>query len=247
MTVNDSLKRAWHSRDQLYRELFGPHEFTIPKKYDVPVERESAEVGSPIELAVLTGQTLKMRDITIVAHKPNELRPYWLYATAGLSNPWFGQSDDVSGFGCEFVLKTKTPGRWALKLMRRIIYYIISYSGTLSPGVMLRIDQPLFPEGKSELGGFVVWYVDEAPECIHQLPTGQFGIFSIIGISSDECDFVESVGEYGCWCMQQVLRESGYEQLTEPFRESIMKSADIDGRVNSLRNYLSNFGFNMEK
>jgi hypothetical protein len=243
MDANEGLKRAWHARDRLYQEMFGPSKFTLPKKYEPPTDLDTAAISGPIELAVLSGTTLKVKDINIVAHEPNELRPYWTFATSGLSNPWFGQSEDVSGFGCEFVLKTKMPGRWAIKLLRRIVYYIISYSGTLSPGVMLRIDAPLFPEDKSDLGGFVVWYVDEAPECIYQLPSGQFGVFSIIGITSDECNFVESIGEYGCWSIQQILREAGYEQLTEPLRESLMKSGDIEGKMNSLRNYLQNFGF----
>lgn len=243
MQANDHLNRAWLARESLYRELFGPPSYSLPRNCQSPQDREIAEISTPEEIAALSGKTLQVRDISIVAHEPNETRSHWIYASSGLSNPWFGQSEDVSGFGCELVLKTKTPGRWALRLMRRIVSYIISYSGTLSPGVMLRIDAPLFAPGKSELGGFLTWYVDEAPDCIYELPTGQFGIFSVIGICADECDFVESIGEYGCWCVQQILRESGNDQLTEPYRKSIMKSEDIEGRVNSLRNYLRNFGY----
>jgi hypothetical protein len=241
--ANNSLQRAWQARNQLYMGLYGPRKYVLPKRNEAPLDVEPATISNAAELASIIGNTLSVRDISIVAHEPNELRPYWLFASSGLSNPWFGQSDEVSGFGCELVLKTKTPGRWTIKLMRRLVYYIISGGGTLSPGVMLKIDAPLFADEKKNLGGIIVWYADEAPDCIYELPSGKFGIFSIIGISEDESDFVESVDKYGCWCIQQILREAGYEQLTEPSRPSMMKIDDMQNRIRSLHNYLENFGF----
>lgn len=242
-TSGNYLKQAWHARERLYKELFGPHKCSLPKIYDVPKEAEASEISSAQELTAALGKTLTEKDISILAHEPNEIHPYWTFATSGLSNPWFGQSDEVSGFGCELVLKTKNPGPWAWKLLRRLVYYIVSYSGTLSPGVMLQFDARLFREGNSELSGIIVWYVDEAPECIYQLPSGSFGIFSIIGVTADECALIETIDKYGCWCVQQIIRENGFGQLTEPKRESIMKGENIDGKINSLRNYLENFGF----
>jgi len=244
--ANEHLKRAWHARDRLYLELYGPHKYALPKKYEVPLDVEMAEISTPAELAMIAGKSLTVKDINIVAHQPNEIRPYWIFASSGLSNPWFGQSEDVSGFGCELVLKTKNPGLWTIRLLRRLIFYIISGGGTLSPGVMLKIDAPLFAEGNESLGGIVVWYLDEAPDTVYELPSGRFGIFSIIGIAADECDFVESVDKYGCWCIQQLIREAGYEQLTEPKRPSMMKDEKIGERVNALRNYLTQFGFNSD-
>ncbi len=240
--ANNYLKRAWHARDGIYHELFGPHKYALPKKYEAPEDAQTADVNMPSELAAIAGKSLTYKDVSIVAYEPNEQRPYWILATSGLSNPWFGQSDDVSGFGCELVMKTKTAGRWSFKLMRRLVYYIISYAGTLSPGVTLKMDLPLFAEGKSEMGGIAVWYADEAPDCIYQLPTGQFGIFTVIGITADEADFAAS-DEYGCWFVQQILREGGGDQRTEPNRVSIMKHPQIGERLSSLRNYLENFGF----
>lgn len=244
ISPDDQLKRAWHARDQLYHELYGPHRYAFPRKYEAPSDVEPADISTPSELAAIAGKTLDVKDISIIVHAPNELRPYWLFASSGLSNPWFGQAEDVSGFGCELVLKTKTPGRWAIKLIRRLVYYIISGSGTLHPGVMLKIDAPLSTGAAGGgLGGIIVWYADEAPDCIYELPSGKFGIFTIIGIAADESDFVESVDKYGCWCIQQILREAGYEQLTEPSRPSMMQTESIQGRISSLRNYLENFGF----
>ncbi len=240
--ANDYLKRAWHSRDRLYHELFGPHKYTLPRKFEAPQDAVTADINMPSELAAIAGKTLTIKDISILAYEPNEFRPYWIFATSGLSNPWFGQSDEVSGFGCELVLKTKNAGRWSVKLMRRLVYYILSYAGTLSPGVTLKMDLPLFAGGKSEMGGVAVWYADEAPDCIYSLPSGQFGIFAIIGITGDEADFASS-DEYGCWFIQQILRDGGCDQRTEPNRVSVMKSPQIGEHLNKLRNYLENFGF----
>ena len=103
--ANEHLKRAWHARDRLYLELYGPHKYALPKKYEVPLDVEMAEISTPAELAMIAGKSLTVKDINIVAHQPNEIRPYWIFASSGLSNPWFGQSEDVSGFGCELVLK----------------------------------------------------------------------------------------------------------------------------------------------
>ncbi|MBX9688389.1 MAG: suppressor of fused domain protein [Candidatus Obscuribacterales bacterium] len=241
--ANNLLRRAWHDRDRLYHELFGPHKYTLPKLYEAPLDAETRELTSVAEIAAISGKSLSEKDIHIVAYEPNEIHPYWIFASSGLSNPWFGQSEDVSGFGCELVLKTKTPGRWVLKLMRRLLYYILSYSGTLSPGVMLGIDAPLFSEGKGEIGAILVWYLDEAPDTIYELASGRFGIFSVIGITGDEAQFVEQVDQYGCWCMQQILQDAGYLQCTEPQRESLMKQEEIAARIKSMKNYLANFGF----
>ena len=238
-----TLARSWQARDQLYQKLYGTHKYALPKKYEAPLDIEPKTIETQGDLAAIVGKSLSVKDINIVAHAPNEARPYWLFASSGLSNPWFGQSEDVSGFGCELVIKTKAPGRWVIKLLRRLIYYIISGGGTLSPGVMLKIDAPLFAGDRERLDGIIVWYANEAPDCIYQLPSGQFGIFSIIGIAADESDFVESVDQYGCWCLQQILREAGYDQLTDPERPSMMKLETIQGRIQSLRKYLENFGF----
>lgn len=242
-STNDSISRAWQVRDGLYHELFGPHKDSVPKIFAPPAPLSTDdEISQPHELVSMLGKTIKEKDIPILIYEPHELRPYWMYATSGLSNPWFGQlENDVSGFGCELVVKSKSKARWPIRLLRRLVYYILSYSGTLSPGVMLTLDAPLFTKPPSELSSILVWYVDEAPDCIYQLPSGVFGIFSIIGISEDESDFVRSADKYGCWCMQQILRQTGLGQTTDPHRQSVMKQDNIGSLISSVRTYAENF------
>ena len=235
-----AMLETWHARDVLYRQLFGPHLFNLPKAYQPPpVKMQSAATSA--DIAALLGTTISETDITIMVHEPNELRGYWTYVTAGLSNPWFGRGDgDVSGFGYELVLKTSKPGRWQIRLLRRLISYVVTYSGTLQPGVMLQFDLPLFYSSKSKMDGILMWYADEAPECLYELPTGRFGIFLVLGIMDDEADFVRSFSD-GTWCMQQLLRQGGHNQITEPWRESIMSRCDAKEMIYSLRSYASLF------
>lgn len=240
--LDSSMLRSWESRDKLYRELFGDHKYSVPKHYAPPKPPEEQNPQTVSNVASLLGKTTNEKDIPILAYEPTDLRPYWIYLTSGLSNPWFGATDgEVSGFGCELMIKSATDARWPIELLQRLAYYVLSYSGTLSPGVSLIMDTPLLPTGKSELEGLIIWYADEAPDCIYQLPFGVFGIFSVIGITQDENDFVRSVDQYGCWCLQQILRLAGHQQITDPKRHSVMKEKNIDDMVKSVRQYADNF------
>lgn len=234
------MDRTWQARDALYRQLFGSHLFNLPKKY-APPQIEIQEVRTSADIAAILGTTISETDITIMVYEPNEQRDYWMYVTSGLSNPWFGSEDgEVAGFGHELVLKTKTPGRWQFRLLRRLASYVLTYSGTLQPGVMLEFDMPLFQNDKSRLDGIMIWYVDEAQDCVYDLPAGRFGLFLVLGIMSDEADFVRSFSD-GTFCMQQLLRHAGYGQVSDPQRTSIMTRPDIKDMIYSLRSYAALF------
>ena len=182
--INVSLQRTRKVREILYRELFGPEKYCFPK-----IRKEAKEIielAQPADLKNLLGKTINEKDISILVYEPHEFRPYWMYVSSGLSDPWFEQPEgEVSGFGCELVIKSQRPGRWPIKLLRRLAYYILSYSGTLSPGVMLTMDKPIFAAGKSQLNSILVWYVDEAPDCVYDLPSGKFGLFSVLRLGGE--------------------------------------------------------------
>src|SRR5438552_7037327 len=100
------LVEAWEARDQLYQQLFGHYTLVSPAKYAPPLvpDPESREVtesggsGDPGD---------EDQRLTILTYAPDPLRPYWLYITAGLSNPWYQESPaEVSGFGYELLMKT---------------------------------------------------------------------------------------------------------------------------------------------
>ncbi|MBY0359305.1 MAG: suppressor of fused domain protein [Candidatus Obscuribacterales bacterium] len=238
-----ALNRAWSARNELYLELFGSHTASWPSRYSSP---NPPEFGSPeanhLNLASTLGRNISEDDIAILIYAPHEKSRDWTYVTSGLSNPWFGQLDnEVSGFGCELVIKSKERAHWPIRLLKRLAYYILSYSGTLSPGVMLELDTPLFRTKKSSLAGVLVWYVDEAPDCLYQLPSGPFGIFSIIGITEAENEFVRTTEKYGCWCMQEILRRCGFGQTTLPTRENLINNEKTNDIVAACCAYAENF------
>lgn len=264
MSQTSLLMSAWKARNRLYEDLFGPVAYTLPKGNVAPVTPNSqfTRIGgadqqqidgsnftvgmSPEPLSgsgnlVYNSEMTSVR-ITIMAYAPNETRPYWMYVTSGLSNPWFqDEAGDVSGFGCELMVKSNKDGRWPLKLLRRLCQYILSYSGTLSPGVIVNMAAPLTENKPGNLNNIFVWYADEAPDCLYQLPSGVFGMFCTVGITEDECQFAESINEYGCWSIQQVLRQTGVGQITDPNRSSVMNQENIGGILQSVRSYADNF------
>lgn len=185
---------------------------------------------------------MRAQRISVLAYGPRIDRPYWTYVTAGLSNPWFQEEPgEVSGFGCELVVKSAVDARWPIRLLRPLAYYILSYTGTLSPGVILNMKAPIGATRDAHLNNIFVWYVDEAPDCLYELPSGAFGLFSVVGITEDECQFAESVQDYGTFCIQQVLRQSNVGQVTDPARPSVMQQKDIDSILKSVKTYVDNF------
>ncbi|HEY9790614.1 MAG TPA: suppressor of fused domain protein [Candidatus Obscuribacterales bacterium] len=242
------LFSAWKARNRVYEELFGQPAYALPKGNVPPTNPEPGigRVDGSADNEADTTTTFKsqMTDvkITVLAYAPTESRPHWIYITSGLSNPWFAEEpNEVSGFGCELMVKSNKDARWAVRLLRRLCYYILSYSGTLSPGVILNMPIPLGSGGTGDLNNLVVWYADEAPDCLYQLPSGVFGVFCTIGITEDECKFAESIDEYGPWSIQQVLRNAGLGQVTDPQRKSVMDRKDIKSILESVRNYAENF------
>lgn len=247
------MTSAWRARNKIYEELFGAYVYTLPKKYSPPGEPEpgfrrlsegsdpDSQPGQMIFSSAMTGQR-----ISVLAYGPRIDRPHWTYVTAGLSNPWFQEeASDVSGYGCELVVKSATDARWPIRLLRRLAYYILSYSGTLSPGVILNMKEPIGATRAAQLNNIFVWYVDEAPDCLYDLPSGAFGLFSVIGITEDECKYAESVEDYGTFCIQQVLRQNGLGQLTDPARASVMQQENIDSILKSVKTYVENFRASM--
>ena len=240
------LIEAWKSRDELYKQLFGPYSYVTPTTYGPPseivaekfvdsntVDGGSGDPGNP---------DADEMHLAVIAYGPDPLRPYWTYVTAGLCSPWLqGTSGDVSGFGCELMIKSPTDEPWTAQILRSLAYYTFNHAGTLSPGVRIGLNAPIKENSNSLLRNLFIWYADEAPECWYILPSGGFGLFCVVGVTDDECRYAESVDEYGTWCIQEVLRQCGYGQITNPDRQSVITDANAEMLHNS-RIFANNFG-----
>lgn len=235
------LVEAWKARDDLYRQLLGDFTSASPARY-APPELPSSRYD---ESALGGGTSDPGNDdqrLSVLTYAPDPLRPYWMYITSGLSNPWYqDEPAEVSGFGLELIIKCPTESLWPAQILRTMALYVFNYAATISPGVRIALNGPISVNTESDLRNLIVWYTDEAPRAWYQLPSGGFGLFTVIGVTEDECRFAESIEEYGTWCIQEVLRQVGIGQVTDPLRKSVMNRPDINSMVQSLKTYAENF------
>ena len=120
-------------------------------------------------------------------------------------------------------------------------YYLFNHAGTLSPGGRIALNCPIVVDSDSKLRNLIIWYADEAPDCWYHLPSGGFGIFTAIGITDDELKFAASIDVYGTWCIQQVLRQIGTAQVTDPNRDSVMQNENIASITGSVTTFARQF------
>jgi len=235
------IQSAWKARNSLYTELLGNYSSVSPSNYHAPddnrLRREPASDGADSGDPANSEQNL-----ALLTYGPDPLRHHWTYLTAGLSNPWFqDEPQEVSGFGCELMIKTPSEAAWTQQVLRSMAFHVFNSIGTFSPGKIVRLDQAISTPMPSDLNSFFIWYADEAPDAWYQLPSGGFGIFVAVGMTEDECRFAESIEEYGAWCIQEVLRQVGIGQITDHKRKSVMAREDIESITKSVVNYAQNF------
>lgn len=231
---------SWQVRDDLYRQMFGKPTYVNPASYAPPVVALPKKGKKHRSKAMDTGDpgdpANDEQHLAVLAYGPDPLRPYWTYVTAGLSTPWLQEEPlEVSGFGCELVLKTPTDCPWAIQILKSMAFYVFNHTGTLSPGVRVGLNGPISVHKESELRNVFIWYVDEAPDCWYILPSGGFGLFSAIGMTEAEAKYAESVPEFGTWCIQEVLRRLDFGQVTDADRKCVMIRDDIEEMKNSVR------------
>ncbi len=235
------MQEAWEARNSLYKELLGNFTSVVPTNYNAPADSRLLRGGSTDGSD--TGDPKNNEQaLALLTYEPDPQRHHWSYLTSGLSNPWFqDEQQEVSGFGCELLIKTSQKADWTARILRSMAYHVFNSAGTLSPGRLVRLNAPIsFPDA-SELDSFFIWYADEAPDAWYQLPSGGFGIFVAVGITQDECQFADSVGDYGSWCIQEVLRQLGIGQITDCSRKSVLERENIDSITQPVVNYARNF------
>jgi hypothetical protein len=240
---------SWKARDEIYENLFGKYTTVTPENYAPPAQLSSSskkkKKGSGniwLDTADPGDPNAESQHLAILGYGPDPLRPYWTYLTAGLCTPWVqDQPEEVSGFGCELMIKSPIEASWPAQILRSMAFYIFNHVGTLSPGVRIGLNSPIVVGSESKLRNLLIWYADEAPDCWYILPSGGFGIFNAIGITDDELKYAESIDEYGTWCMQQLLRQTGSGQVTDPTRKSVMDHPNIDEMISSVNAFAHRF------
>ena len=240
------LIESWQARDVLYQQVFGQHAYVSPKHYAPPKKqtRADSDAAKTAEFKITNSpDEAKEQELAIFTYAPDPLRPYWTYITAGLSTPWLqNEALEVSGFGLELMVKSPVEAEWPAQILRTMAYYIFNHMGTLSPGKRLALNSSIIAGGESLLRNVLIWYTDEAPDGWYQLPSGGFGIFTAIGVTDDEMRLTEDVHqEYGTWCMVQILKRLGLDQVTDPRRASIFARENITSIIDSVKDYAEQF------
>ncbi|MDX1990558.1 MAG: suppressor of fused domain protein [Candidatus Obscuribacter sp.] len=247
------LRQAWLGRDRLYRDLFGEPTWVSPKNYgppslEVKTDKKvtsgsmSVDPTNPYQSVSEDDVDSAEQHLAVLAYGPDPFRPHWTYITAGISSPWVHyEPQEVSGFGCELMIKSPVDLPWAPQVLRTMAFYIFNHAGTLSPGVRIGLGGPIQAGSDSALRNVIIYYADEAPDCWYQLPSGGFGIFLAIGVTEAECRYAESVEKYGTWCVEQLLRRKGYGQITDPTRRCTMDDADTPAMLSSIKQFADTF------
>lgn len=233
------LLESWVARNNLYQELFGQPAYVTPANYAAPNSKESSHSSS-------RGRQDKNEEdnqlLAVLAYGPDPFRPYWTYVTAGLASPWTQTEPlEVSGFGCELMIKSPHDQPWAAQILRTMAFYIFNHAGTLTPGRRLAFNAPIVANSDSQLRNAIIWYADEAPDAWYQLPSGGFGLFLAMGITDAESQFAEQAENYGSWCIEQLLRRKGHGQVTDPTRGCMMKESDTEQMLRGIQEFANTF------
>ncbi len=248
-TRRQLLASAWRARDLVYQQLFGKPAYVTPANYGPPSVEVPANFGREDSGSMDTSDpgdpALEEQHLAVLAYGPDPLSPCWKYVTAGLASPWMQYEPlQVSGFGVELMVKSPVDAPWAAQLLRTIAFYIFNHAGTIRQGVRMALNAPIDPASDSKLRNAFIWYPDEAPDTLYELPSGLFTILLAVGMTDDEQQFADSVEEYGTWCVQALLRQAGYGQVTDPHRECAMKKENIGAIVSNVRNFAETFRAN---
>ena len=239
------LASAWKERNNIYRSIFGKPSYVSPKDYGPPStevpedflkKQEEQESNREKDTANPGDPSMEEQHLAVLAYGPEPDRPYWTYVTAGLASPWLQtERQEVSGFGCELLIKSPEDLPWAPQVLRTLAFYVFNHAGLLSPGVRLALNAPLSQKEASKIRNVFVWYADEVPNDLYQLPSGAFGIFACVGITDKELSYAESVDDYGTWCLQEVLRFCGHHQISNPDRACLTEEKDIEAAFATMK------------
>ncbi len=250
------VKSAWHKRDEIYQELFGQPAYAVPDNYAEPelifdlndLNDEANEAKIEAVINENNKSIFKAQELNILAYGPDPLRPYWLYVTSGLSMPWLAtQAEEVSGYGLELAIKSPIDAKWPVGLLRSLSLHVLNHSGVFTPGATLDLHESIDIYSKSDLDNIFIWYLDEAKDAWYELPSGGFGIFCCIGITSNEMKYLKSQKEYGAWAMMELLQRTKHSQVTNPSRTCVMKQRNIKPIKQEIKNYLRNFAEFIQK
>lgn len=218
------LEEVWRIREEdIYPELFGTKSRGIFTLDDGVFKQLGQDRLDPRWLS-----------IGIWEFAPTEARSCWMYATSGLSNPWYwedesGAESDIepggmSGFGMEFLFATPQQGDWAIRYLQTILAYdILLYAdcfpgrGPIGPGNRVSFNAPINHDSNCVLWGSVVSRAEAFPAGF-VLPSGEVEFFTVTGVANDEIRFGQANSTAA---LIERLTAAGAYPVTDPARRAV--------------------------
>jgi suppressor of fused protein SUFU len=166
----------------------------------------------------------------VFAFEPTGTRPYWVYATAGLSTPWHLNTSDQlpprgsrmpSGVGVELSIATREHSDRAIRMLTILMLVCVgAWSGARPGQVFERGDRiPMKPLGLSEKGSTIRGLMIDAPASWSSefvLDSGVVRWLHFVGVTRDEYAWFSSCGD----AEEAAMRQRDLGEVTDFSRPS---------------------------
>jgi hypothetical protein len=228
---------AWREREKCLTEAYGE---SLP-----PGAPPGTVIGLPPELQAV--DKIPGGSVYMFPPKPEAKRPFWIFATLGLSQPQ--KRDDVKPFdeanpapsrlGLEVGFAVKEPANWTVVGLFALAQFSLSPPAPMKPGARvpcffthptgeqpsLENVAPVFgqpPPGNTIMPGvvaLVLWpALDRDGPFVTK--TGRFDLMIGTGITMDEWEAAKATSSmHLLWLFQK----AGIGQSTDPFRKSVFE------------------------
>ena len=163
---------------------------------------------------------------------PTDTRPHWLYASAGMSNPWGDNPDTAdpngySGLGFEFTMHTNAQARWPIQVLHYLMaVQLLVASGDVQGHLLEHNDRVPLGGSLWKKDGLITHLLVAEPPLppigyppAFQLATGKVDLMLILGITAKETDFAKTQGAPP---LINLLKHHGLFPLTDPERPSVL-------------------------
>jgi hypothetical protein len=209
------FEEIWRYREEeIYPKLFG-----VASEGISPVPFERLQIGKITDP--------RWNTCGVFRFAPTADRNSWIYVSSGLSNEWFEEElspENVSGFGCEFVLETIEQADWPIHRLHQLMTYQIGlccdvYDGAppLGYGDRIPLGSPI-DFLNSVLTHVTITQPISFPTEFQQ-ESGVADWFQFVGITKAEVLFAQENGPDAL--VELLVQRTKYPQ-TDPSRASLL-------------------------
>jgi hypothetical protein len=213
--TQELFEEIWRYREEhIYPSLFGNESKGI-----APIPFERLQIGKVTDP--------RWNTCGVFQFAPTPSRKSWLYVSSGLSNEWFEDEfseDQVSGFGCEFLIETPSEAEWPIHRLHQLMTYQIGlcvgvYEGSdpLTYGHRIPLGSPI-NFANSLITHVVLTQPPGHPVTLRQ-QSGVADFLQAVGITTAEVEFAR--GSRHEALIERLVESTDYP-LSDPERASVV-------------------------